>query len=74
VFNQLGAPPTTALRPWRSQLLDDEDPLGVVVADQVAALGQADLARQLQLDESGSGYRRLGRDERVRVTRLILCR
>ena len=54
-------PAAAALWPRRPELLHDQDPLGVVLPDQVAPLRQADLARQLQLDEGGSRYRGLGR-------------
>jgi hypothetical protein len=56
--------------------LHDQNPLGFAVANQVAALRQTDLARELELDEGGSGYRRLGRNEMVRIsaTRLTVGR
>jgi len=49
------------LRARRSDFLHDQDALVVVLADQVAPLRQSDPTRQLQLDEGGSGYGRLGR-------------
>ena len=56
------------LRPRGVELLHHQDPLGVVLADEIAPLRQTDPAGQLKLDEAGPGYRVPGRDQRVRVS------